>query len=189
MGRYCDGEAAAFRALYALVAPRILAYVGGLLGDRALAEDALQQVFLKVHQARGVYVRAANPIPWIYTIAHRVCLDELRSRRRARVKLTADGALPAEPRASLTGQPEGAFGPEIPGNDGAGTFSMEALAELPENQREALVLTKLQGHSLAEAAQITGSTPGAIKLRAHRAYVTLRKRFEQAGPLPEEKVT
>jgi RNA polymerase sigma-70 factor (ECF subfamily) len=53
--------------------------------------------------------------------------------------------------------------------------TLAALAQLPQNQREALVLTKLHGRSHAEAAAITGTTPSAIKLRAHRAYVALRR--------------
>ena len=106
MGRYCDGDARAFERLYALVAPRILAYLTGLTGERALAEDLLQQTFLKLHQSRAVYVREANPVPWIYTIAHRTCLDELRRRKVARVKLTGDGTLPHEPRATLSGTAE-----------------------------------------------------------------------------------
>ena len=104
MARYCRGDAAAFQRLYALLAPRILAYLRGLLGDKAAAEDALQVTFLKVHEARGSYVLGANPIPWIYTIAHRTCLDELRKRKRSRVRLSKDGTLHAEPAAHITGR-------------------------------------------------------------------------------------
>jgi DNA-directed RNA polymerase specialized sigma24 family protein len=42
-------------------------------------------------------------------------------------------------------------------------------------------LTKIHGHSVAEAAMIAGTTPGAIKLRAHRAYVTLREKLSRPG--------
>jgi RNA polymerase sigma factor (sigma-70 family) len=175
MGRYCDGEAVAFHRLYALLAPRILAYLVSLIADRALAEDLLQQTFLKVHQSRSSYVRDANPVPWIYTIAHRTCLDELRKRKRAPVKLTSDGELPAEPRAGLYGQAE-----EIEARDDDGASARISLADLeilPPNQRQALLLTKVHGHSVSQAATIAGTTPGAIKLRAHRAYVTLRQRM------------
>ena len=65
-------------------------------------------------------------------------------------------------------------------------ISLADLEGLPQNQKEALILTKVHGHSLAEAAMITGSTPGAIKLRAHRAYVTLRARLLRRGASPEE---
>ena len=87
MARYCRGDATAFDRLYTLLAARILAYLTGLLSDKAAAEDMLQLTFLKVHEARGSYVLGANPIPWIYTIAHRTALDEIRRRKRSRVQI------------------------------------------------------------------------------------------------------
>ena len=74
-----------------------------MLGDKAAAEDMLQLTFLKVHEARDSYVLGANPIPWIYTIAHRTSLDEIRKRKRSRVRLSNDGELAAEPAAHITG--------------------------------------------------------------------------------------
>ena len=176
MARYCGGDAAAFQALYALLAPRLLGYLFGLLRDRAAAEDALQLAFLKLHEARATYVGGANPIPWMYTIAHRTALDELRKRKRARVRLTSDGALPAEPAAHVTGVPveahqDAADRPSATATRGA----LAAVDGLPENQRQALLLTKVHGRSTVEAAMIAGTTPGAIKQRAHRAYLTLRR--------------
>ena len=53
--------------------------------------------------------------------------------------------------------------------------ALDALATLPAAQREAVVLTKLDGKSFAEAAEIAGTTAGAMKVRAHRGYVALRK--------------
>jgi RNA polymerase sigma-70 factor (ECF subfamily) len=172
MGRYCDGDASAFRALYALTAPRLLAYVMCLVRHRATAEELLQQAFIKLHQARASYVRGADPIPWMYTIAHRTCLDEFRRARRAHVQLAHDDrALPEKP-ATLDGAPESqrsSYDQDTIDN------VLEALDKLPEAQRLAVVLTKIQGKSMAEAAEILGTTPGAVKLRAHRGYVTLRE--------------
>ena len=176
MARYCGGDAAAFHRLYALVAARILAYLTGLIGDRAAAEDMLQLTFLKVHEARATYVLGANPIPWIYTIAHRTALDEIRKRKRSRVRLSKDGEPGTEPAAHITGV-AAATHPD-PGEQpdpSAAAGALAALAKLPENQRQALILTKVHGRSIADAAMITGSTPGAIKQRAHRAYVSLRQ--------------
>jgi RNA polymerase sigma-70 factor (ECF subfamily) len=180
MARYCRGDAAAFQRLYALLAPRILAYLTGLLGDKAAAEDMLQLTFLKVHEARNSYVLGANPIPWIYTIAHRTSLDEIRKRKRSRVRLSHDGELAAEPAAHITGvaadvHPDPAGQSDSFADPSAAAGALAALAKLPENQRQALILTKVHGRSIADAAMITGSTPGAIKQRAHRAYVTLRQ--------------
>jgi RNA polymerase sigma-70 factor (ECF subfamily) len=178
MARYCAGDAAAFEALYALVAGRLLGYLICLAGDRATAEDLLQVTFLKLHQARSAYIMGAEPLPWLYTIAHRTFLDEARRRRRQRVKLVREGAQPPEPQARLDGRPANADPPAD--GTGLGAAALSALDELPRNQREALVLTKVQGHSVAEAAAIVGTTSTAIKLRAHRAYAALRKRLVAA---------
>jgi RNA polymerase sigma-70 factor (ECF subfamily) len=182
MGRYCDGDAAAFQRLYTLLAPRVLAYLVGLLADRAAAEDVLQQTFMKVHDARSTYVRGANPVPWIYTIAHRTCLDEIRKRKRSRVRLTGAGEMGDGAAAHITGVPEEARQPDGERGEAGTAAALAALAELPENQRQALILTKVHGRTVAEAAMITGTTPGAIKQRTHRAYVTLRRTLRKRSP-------
>src|SRR5438552_11306334 len=172
MGQYCDGDRRSFDEIYALLAPRILGYLTGLVKDRAAAEDLLQLTFIKLHQHRDVYIRGANPVPWLYTIAHRTCLDELRRRKRSRVRMSVDGNLPHDPAVDLGGSAE-------PPHEGVDeqliARGMEALAGLPETQRQAVLLTKIHGHSTAEAASILGTTVGAIKLRAHRGYVALRR--------------
>jgi RNA polymerase sigma-70 factor, ECF subfamily len=175
MGRYCDGDESAFRVLYDAVAARLLHYARSLVQDRATAEDVLQRTFIRVHNARATYVRGADPVPWLYTITHRMCLDELRGRRRARKIFDAgrEGDPPAEARANLTGDAEDAE-PIDARDEALLGATMAALRELSDEQREALVLTKLHGHSQAEAAAIVGTTPGAIKLRAHRGYEKLR---------------
>jgi RNA polymerase sigma-70 factor, ECF subfamily len=181
MGRYCDGEVAAFQALYTSLAPRILAYLRGLTGEQALAEDLLQVTFLKLHQARAAYVRDANPVPWIYTIAHRSFLDEARRRKRGRTRAALELVAEAEGHAQLNG--EAASGVEAgaaadgveASTEAALGVAMRALADLPESQRDALLLTKVHGRSLAETAAITGSSVGAIKQRIHRGYLTLRQ--------------
>jgi RNA polymerase sigma-70 factor (ECF subfamily) len=185
MGRYCDGEAAAFHTIYRRMAGRLLAYLVGLCDDRAAAEDLLQQTFLKIHQARGTYVRGAHPVPWFYTIAHRTCLDELRRRKRTLVRTTADGTVPDLRRAALSGESEEeaeARAKALSVHERA-REALAALQRLPASQRQALLLTKIHGQSVNEAAAIAGTTPGAVKLRAHRAYVTLRERLV---PKPEE---
>jgi RNA polymerase sigma factor (sigma-70 family) len=186
MARYCQGDAAAFHRLYQQLAPRLLAYLMGLVRDKAAAEDILQVTFLKIHEARAIYVIGANPIPWMYTIAHRTCLDELRKRKRSPVQLTKDGTLDAEPAADLTGLSSEARDDEASRPDAVSAAgALAALDRLPENQRQALLLTKVHGRSTAEAAMIAGTTQGAIKQRAHRAYVTLREMLAKSGAPPQ----
>ena len=173
MQRYCDGDAGAFRELYALVAPRLLGYLLKMARERSIADDLLQQTFLKVHRARGAYVRGADPLPWIYSIAHRTFIDHARKHKRAVVRVGEAEELP-EVAAAITGESddrrdEDRADPELV------SATLDALAELPAQQREAVVLTKLDGRTVAEAAEIAGTTIGAMKVRAHRGYEALRK--------------
>ena len=185
MQRYCDGDAGAFRELYALVAPKLLGYLVKMTRDRALADDLLQQTFLKVHRARAAYVRGADPVPWIYSIAHRTFIDQARKHKRAVVRVGDAEELP-EVAAAITGESDDRrdddrADPELV------SATLDALAELPTQQREAVVLTKLDGKSVAEAAEIAGTTVGAMKVRAHRGYEALRRLLGRAPAAPAAK--
>jgi RNA polymerase sigma-70 factor (ECF subfamily) len=175
MKRYCDGDLEAFEELYAAVAPRLLGFLRMLLRDEVTAEEVLQQTFLKLHNARSRYEPGADPLAWLYAIAHRTCIDELRRRRRARVLLVRDpedGQPEAE--ASFAGdavsaQSDSAY------SDAQQAAVLGALRELPDNQRAAVSLTKIQGLTMSAAATALGTTEAAVKLRAHRAYARLRE--------------
>jgi RNA polymerase sigma factor (sigma-70 family) len=173
MQRYCEGDADAFRALYAILAPRLYGYLVRMTRDRAIADDLLQATFLKVHRARAAYVQGADPVPWMYAIAHRTFLDEARRSRRAVVAVAREDELPEVP-VQITGESQSAAA-DLGADPELARAALAALDTLPPQQREAVVLTKLDGKSIAEAAEIAGTTPGAMKVRAHRGYVALRK--------------
>lgn len=179
MARYADGDAGAFRELYAAVAPRLYGYLVKMTRARALADDLLQQTFLKVHRARGAYVRGADPLPWIYSIAHRTFIDAVRKDKRAIVGVGPDDELP-DVRADLAGAAEGTR--EEAADPEQVKTALDALGALPAQQREAVVLTKLEGKSVAEAAEIAGTTVGAMKVRAHRGYEALRALLGARAP-------
>jgi len=113
MNRYCDGDARRLPAPLRLIAPRILGLSGGADSRPPAAEDLLQQTFLKLHPEP--LELCARRQPHSLDLHHRSpdLPDEIRRRKRAPVKLTADG-LPAEQRAAITGQSE-----EHAGHDGA----------------------------------------------------------------------
>jgi RNA polymerase sigma-70 factor (ECF subfamily) len=175
MQRHCDGENDAFRELYAATAPRLLSYLRSLIHDDA--EDILQQTFLKLHGARSTYLRGMDPVPWLYAIAQRTCIDEMRRRGRSRVRLLrASEELLPEVEATPWGTPTHAVTGE-PYSEAERAAVLEALDELPSAQKAALGLTKIQGLTMRDAARTLGTTEGALKLRAHRAYARLRERL------------
>jgi RNA polymerase sigma-70 factor (ECF subfamily) len=186
MARYADGDANAFRELYAAVAPRLYGYLVKMARTRALADDLLQQTFLKIHRARGAYVRGADPLPWIFSIAHRTFIDAVRKNKRAVVNVGTDEELP-EVRADIGGAADGTR--DEPADPESVKSALDALSALPEHQREAVVLTKLEGKSVAEAAQIAGTTVGAMKVRAHRGYEALRSLLGAKKPAKERNAS
>jgi RNA polymerase sigma-70 factor, ECF subfamily len=174
MRRCCEGDDSAFRLLHKRVAPPLRRYLLRMLRNNALADDVLQKTFLKVHKARRSFAPGVDPLPWLYRIAHRSALDELRRIRRARETWlsTERGACA---RATLSGSSEQAL-PHYP--EGAVRAVLAALERLPTHQRSAVVLTKMHGKSTHEAAVALGTTRCAIKLRVHRGYIALRAMLE-----------
>ncbi|HEX7453498.1 MAG TPA: RNA polymerase sigma factor [Polyangiaceae bacterium] len=172
MERYVDGEAEAFEFLYRRVSPNLMGYLLRLTRNRERAEDLLQITFSKIHRARGSFLKGAPVLPWILAIARRSFLDERRSAQVRTEDLSPDGSLPEQPHEERALPAELSDALEV------------ALARLPETYREAIVLTKITGLSVAEAATVLGSTETAVKLRVHRGYNQLRKELEQYSRTP-----
>jgi RNA polymerase sigma factor (sigma-70 family) len=166
MAAYVDGDSAAFDALYQMVGAKVFGYLIRLTRQRERAEDLLQITFAKLHRARASYIRGAPFLPWLFAIARRAFLDERRRSKSRHEDLSADGTLP-EPVPELSRANE-----EV-------TDALEqALDRLPVLYREAIVLTKITGLSVSEAAEVLGTTPTAVKLRVHRGYKELRQHLE-----------
>jgi RNA polymerase sigma-70 factor (ECF subfamily) len=164
MGRYQRGDGAVLAELYREVAPGMLNYIYRFVRDRALAEDTLQEVFLRVHKVRRTYRPDSPAKPWLFAIARYVAIDALRKRGRRRevpyengfIETASPDALEQTERSESLEQVE------------------RALDGLPGGQREAFVLTKVAGLSMQEASAVLGISEGATKVRAHRALRAMR---------------
>jgi RNA polymerase sigma-70 factor (ECF subfamily) len=167
MRAYVEGSAEAFDELYRQISGKVFGYLLRLTKHRERAEDLLQVTFSKIHRARKSYLLGAPVLPWVLAIARRSFFDEQRSAKVRHEELSADGSLP-EPKPDA----------HVLSNDVADALE-RALASLPESYREAIVLTKMTGLSVNEAAQVLGSTPTAVKLRVHRGYNQLRETLER----------
>ena len=169
MQRFCRGEEAAFDMLHQRYAAPVLAYLTRMLRDPALAEDLLQTTFLSFVRSRGRYEAGTNVRAWLYAIATNAARDAVR-RHRVRPERLTDTGVP----------PDRVADDAIPRDPAAARAVQTALAKLPADQREAVVLHKLQELSFEEIAVALGISVGAAKVRAHRGYQRLR---ELLGPI------
>jgi RNA polymerase sigma-70 factor (ECF subfamily) len=180
MDRYAEGADAAFGEVYDLLAPRLLAYFHRLLGDRDRAEDVVQQTLLQMHAARRNYVTGSDVLPWAFAIGRHVAIDAHRRTRNETLFPTAEGDA-----AALDLTVDRASSPD----DLAATRQMADLVRaeldrLPAAQRAAYDLVRTEGLSVANAAEILGTTPTAVKLRVHRVYQMLRAVLGGGEPAP-----
>jgi RNA polymerase sigma-70 factor (ECF subfamily) len=180
MERYAAGDDAAFVLVYDTLAPRLYGYLLRQTRESSRAEDILQQTLLHIHRARARFIPGAEVMPWAFAIARRLLVDSVRRGRRE--VLSADG----QPDA---GASQAAGAEELVQAMQLAVRLEKELAKLPPAQRVAFELVKNEGLSMAEAAQVLGTTVAAVKLRAHRAYEALRSAlgdavtgFEGGGP-------
>lgn len=179
MDRYATGDDVVFGDLYDGLAPRLRAHVLRHTRDQARADDVVQQTMLQIHRARGQFVRGARVLPWAFAIARRLLID---AHRRGGREVLAwndedDGAALLEavdPNAARAD--DAVYAREL------GRRIEAELGHLPEAQRTAFELVKLDGLSLKEAAEALGTTTAAVKLRAHRAYQALREALGDLAP-------
>jgi len=166
MERYADGDVTAFSALYDELAPRLFRFAARQLQSHAAAEDVVQQALLQIHCARDRFTRGAAVLPWAYAIARRLVIDV--TRRRGREDLRANPVQDSD-------EPSGAAAPDEALHRKRSEAALRRdLLHLPPALREAFELLKVEGLSVAEAAEVLGITRGMVKIRAHRATVALR---------------
>lgn len=159
MTRYQQGDGVAAEVLVTSLSPQIYRFFVGQVRSREIAEDLLQDFWLRIHAARRTYRSPEPLLPWLYAIARRVRIDQLRRRRRKEGHEVLTEVLPEAGTAM--------------GSEGDLDFA-RLMSHLPESQREVITLMKVSGLSVEEVAQATGSTVGSVKQKAHRAYEKLR---------------
>jgi RNA polymerase sigma-70 factor, ECF subfamily len=146
------------------------AFAVSLCGDRDRADDLVQETLFKAWNHLDSFKEGTNLKAWLFTILRNTYFSERRKRKRE--VEDADGSYAAR----LSSRPE---------QDGHMEMKdfQEALSQLPEDQREALVLVGAAGFSYEEAAEISGCAIGTIKSRVNRA----RGRLADALHMGEEE--
>ena len=159
MARYQQADREAAGELIDAVSPQFFRFFLGCTGDRAHAEDLLQDFWLRMHGARRSYRPPAPVLPWMYAIARRVRVDDFRRTKRVSGHEIQMDELP-EVAAPTRAKEERELS--------------ALLAQLPESQQEVILMLKVSGLTLEEVAAATRTSVGAVKQKAHRAYERLR---------------
>lgn len=162
------GDARAYDLLLRDCLPLLRAIARRRIRDSHEAEDAVQDTLLTIHRMIATYDPERPLRPWIVAIAERRCVDRLRRRGRGAGRET-----PIDDHAETLAAPATETGEDRI----ASRQLRDAVAELPDSQRTALRLAKLEDLPLAEAARRSGLSVGALKVATHRALKTLRRRL------------
>ena len=176
MQAYAQGEVAAFAALYDRHAQRLWRYLYRHVGNSAVADDLLQDVWLAVVGQAARYEVRARFTTWLFTLAHNRMVDHCRTYK-AHASLDEpddEGQVWAENLCAPSG-----YGPvrQIESREQAQRL-LAALDALPLRQREAFVLQAETGMSVADIAEVTGVGLETAKSRLRYARAALRRQLE-----------
>lgn len=163
-----EGDQEAYRELFQRHAAKMVGYADRFFRNRAVSEELAQEIFIRVWRARKRYEPRSKFTTWLYTIASRACLNELRKRRHRQPEELLDEARSGEGRTGPPAPDQALEGARMQ------TVIERCLADMPANQRHALVLTRFGGHSYAEAAGLLGLSESAVKSLIFRATAALR---------------
>lgn len=170
----------AFQQLFEKHLSGVIGFAMQFVASRARAEELAQDVFLQVYRTRARYVPRARFRTWMYRMVTNACLSELRRpEHRARVQ-----SLDPWPRGN-SDDPPPLDEPSTPSTEdvaldhAAVKYLQAAVAELPPQQRAALLLARANGLSYEEVAISLSCSVPAVKSLVHRATVTLRERMRE----------
>jgi RNA polymerase sigma-70 factor (ECF subfamily) len=169
---FAQGREDAFVELYRRYRDRIVTFTRRMLGDSAQAEEAAQEVFLKLYRARDGYEPKSRFSTFIYRIATNHCLN-LRARVEHRL---LDRGRQVDQQASAAARDQHGALVQKQLRQALGT----ALEQLPGRQRSALLLVHHEGMSYREAAETLEVSEAALKSLIHRAREAM---IAQLGPL------
>jgi len=179
MLRVKQGDTQAFAQLVDKYQQPVMNLVYRMLRDATEAEDIAQNVFVQVYRSAHRYEVAAKFSTWLFTIARNLCLNELRRRSRHPAE-SIDTPHPDQEEHSLHQfEDTKTFSPPERLLQGELEEKIEqALADLPENQRTAILLCRQADLSYEEIAQVLGCSLSATKSLIHRGRETLRLKLK-----------
>jgi RNA polymerase sigma-70 factor (ECF subfamily) len=180
MTRYAHGQDDAFAVIWSELGPRLSRFLRRITNSHDVADDLLQETFLRIHRARGSFVPGSPALAWAYAIARNCHIDHVRTahvRNKSQQVYDRAGEDIIDDIQDKAGE-----------GDGEQKVLVMEVAQIVDRElramtlarREAFVLLRYEGLSVAEAARVLGTTEGAVKVRVHHAHHALHKALARA---------
>jgi RNA polymerase sigma-70 factor (ECF subfamily) len=167
------GETDAFDAVHARFNARLLGFLARLSGNRTVAEDLLEETWLRFVERADRLTPDTRLGPWLFTVARNLHVSHCRAR--AVETSPARAGLDLWPTIAPDSPFEQAVGHELEGR------LEQAIASLPVAFREVLLLVGVEGLQPIEAARVCGISPEALRQRLSRARARLRDRLGETS--------
>jgi RNA polymerase sigma-70 factor (ECF subfamily) len=179
MERLAGGHDAALNDLMERHAPAIFRFLCQILANEDDANDLAQETFVRVYQHRARFKSDAKFTPWLYTIAANLARNHLRWRaRHPKVSLDTEVTEGEPPLSEVLPAPTATPSQQAEAAERVNAVRA-AVARLPEDLREAIVLCEWEDLAVAEAAVVLNTTPKAVESRLSRARQLLRERLKR----------
>lgn len=170
------GDREAFAELVQRYQKRLYNFVFRTLQQREEAEDAVQEVFIRVFHAIRLYRPESNFTTWLFRIASNYCIDRFRRRKQSTVSLTVSSP---EGEESTMDIPDSSNNPELLfDNSELHEELAQAIQGLPSKYRLVILLRHQQNLSYQAIGEITGLPEGTVKAQIFRARRLLRERLK-----------
>ncbi len=186
MLRYRAGEVRAFERLLERHRKPIYNFILRSVLQSALAEDLLQETFLRVIRGAATWERQAKFSTWLYTIARNLCVDQSR-RQKLRRAQSLDAPVDREGHATLLDRlPDGRGAIDRQAIDKQLGLRLQlAIDQLGEEQREVFVMRELLDLPFKEIAEIVGAPENTVKSRMRYALEKLREALDEYRDLAQ----
>ena len=182
VARMRSGDPGAFEEFFTTYERPVYITALAIIRDPFLAEEILQDCFVKAYRARHRLQTDRSPLPWLHRVTTNLCYTRIARRRMIMEPITA---LISNLVADLTTRPD-----QVVESREIIEVLQRAIDALPPKQQTAVILYYLHGYSLAEAAEIAECSVGTMKSRVHYALRALRSRLPEERRLPAgSKVT
>jgi RNA polymerase sigma-70 factor, ECF subfamily len=166
------GDLSAFRIIVELHHKPLISFIARFTGDRDAAEDIAQEVFLRVFKAAKDYKPQAKFKTWLFTIATNLCLNEVRNNENIPKFVDVSDLHEQEYPISASA----AFSPQKAAENAELRVAVRnAIRNLPENQRIAILLRQYNEFSYGEISKIMGISTSAVESLIQRARQSLKK--------------